>query len=34
MRSRYHWARRSEQLDPVRDAHEISLQVWGYDFPW
>jgi hypothetical protein len=34
MRSRYHWARRSEQLDPVRDAHEISLHVSAYDFPW
>jgi hypothetical protein len=34
MRSRYHWARRSEQLDPVADAHEISLHVSAYDFPW
>ena len=31
---RYHWARRSEQLDPVRDSHEISLHVSAYDFPW
>ena len=34
MRTRYHWARRSEQLDPVRDSHEISLHVSAYDFPW
>jgi hypothetical protein len=32
--SRHHWARRSEQLDPVRDSHEISLHVSAYDFPW
>ena len=32
--ARYHWARRSEQLDPVRDSHEISLHVSAYDFPW
>jgi hypothetical protein len=31
---RNHWARRSEQLDPVRDNHEISLHVSAYDFPW
>jgi hypothetical protein len=31
---RHHWARRSEQLDPVRDSHEISLHVSAYDFPW
>ncbi len=31
---RQHWARRSEQLDPVRDSHEISLHVSAYDFPW
>ena len=31
---RYHWARRSEQLDPVRDSREISLGVSAYDFPW
>lgn len=34
MRSRYHWARRSERLDPVRDSHEISLHASAYDFPW
>ncbi len=34
IRSRHHWARRSEQLDPVRDCHEISLHVSAYDFPW
>ncbi len=34
MRRRHHWARRSEQLDPVRDSHEISLHVSAYDFPW
>ncbi len=34
MLPRYHWARRSEQLDPVRDSHEISLHVSAYDFPW
>ena len=34
MRPRHHWARRSEQLDPVRDSHEISLHVSAYDFPW
>ena len=31
---RYHWARRSERLDPVRDYREISLHVSAYDFPW
>ena len=34
MRRRNHWVRRSEQLDPVRDNHEISLHVSAYDFPW
>ena len=34
MLSRYHWARRSERLDPVRDSHEISLHVSAHDFPW
>ena len=34
MLPRHHWARRSEQLDPVRDSHEISLHVSAYDFPW
>ncbi|MCW2847379.1 MAG: L-aspartate oxidase [Marmoricola sp.] len=34
MRTRHHWARRSEQLDPARDSHEISLHVSAYDFPW
>ena len=34
MRRRSHWVRRSEQLDPVRDSHEISLHVSAYDFPW
>jgi hypothetical protein len=34
MPSRHHWARRSEQLDPARDHHEISLHVSAYDFPW
>ena len=34
MRPRHHWVRRSEQLDPVRDSHEISLHVSAYDFPW
>ena len=34
MLPRNHWARRSEQLDPVRDSHEISLHVSAYDFPW
>jgi hypothetical protein len=34
VRSRHHWARRSEQLDPVRDSHEISLHVSAHDFPW
>ena len=32
--TRNHWARRSEELDPVRDSHEISLHVSAYDFPW
>jgi hypothetical protein len=32
--ARYHWARRSEQLDPDRDSHEISLHVSAHDFPW
>ncbi len=27
MLPRNHWVRRSEQLDPVRDSHEISLHV-------
>jgi hypothetical protein len=31
---RHHWARRSEQLDPVRDHREVSLGVSAYDFPW
>jgi hypothetical protein len=34
MPSRNHWVRRSEQLDPVRDSHEISLHISAYDFPW
>ncbi len=34
MLPRKHWVRRSEQLDPVRDHHEISLHVSAYDFPW
>ena len=34
MLPRDHWVRRSEQLDPVRDYHEISLHVSAYDFPW
>ncbi len=34
MLRRNHWVRRSEQLDPVRDSHEISLHVSAYDFPW
>src|SRR4051794_41950033 len=34
MLPRNHWARRSEQLDPVHDSHEISLHVSAYDFPW
>src|SRR3954449_6046167 len=34
MLQRIHWARRSEQLDPVRDSHEISLHVSAYDYPW
>ncbi|MBV9830722.1 MAG: DUF2236 domain-containing protein [Marmoricola sp.] len=34
MRSRYYWARRSEQLDPVRDRREITLHVAAHDFPW
>jgi hypothetical protein len=34
MRTRNHWARRSEQLDPVRDSHEISLHVSALDSPW
>ena len=34
MLTRQHWARRSEQLDPVRDSHQISLHVSAYDFPW
>lgn len=34
MYRRHHWARRSEQLDPLRDRHEISLHVSAYDFPW
>ncbi len=34
MLTRSHWARRSEQLDPVRDSHEISLHVSAYDFSW
>jgi hypothetical protein len=34
MLPRHHWVRRSEQLDPVRDSHEISLHVSAYDFPW
>ncbi len=34
MLARNHWVRRSEQLDPVRDSHQISLHVSAYDFPW
>ena len=34
MLPRHHWARRSEQLDPVRDSHQISLHVSAHDFPW
>ena len=34
MLPRNHWVRRSEQLDPVRDSHQISLHVSAYDFPW
>ena len=34
MLTRQHWARRSEQLDPVRDSHQISLHVSAHDFPW
>jgi hypothetical protein len=34
MLPRHHWARRSEQLDPVHDSHQISLHVSAYDFPW
>ena len=34
MLRRNHWVRRSEQLAPVRDSHEISLHVSAYDFPW
>ncbi len=34
MPTRQHWARRSEQLDPVRDSHQISLHVSALDFPW
>ena len=34
MLPRSHWVRLSEQLDPVRDSHEISLHVSAYDFPW
>jgi hypothetical protein len=34
MLARNHWAHRSEQLDPERDSHEISLHVSAYDFPW
>jgi YD repeat-containing protein len=34
MLPRDHWVRRSEQLDPVRDSHEISLHISAYDFPW
>ena len=33
-RARYFWAHRSEQLDPVRDSHQISLHVSAHDFPW
>jgi hypothetical protein len=34
MLPRDHWVRRSEQLDPVRDSHEVSLHISAYDFPW
>ncbi len=34
MLPRQHWARRSEELDPVRDHHQISLHVSAHDFPW
>ena len=34
MLPRQHWARRSEQLDPVHDHQQISLHVSAYDFPW
>ena len=34
MLPRQHWSRRSEQLDPVRDSHQISLHVSAHDFPW
>lgn len=34
MHRRHHWARRSEQLDPVRDQREISLHVSALDYPW
>ncbi len=31
---RHHWARRSQQLDPVTDAREILLGVAAHDYPW
>lgn len=34
MHSRRHWARLSDQLDPVRDHRQISLHVSAFDFPW
>ena len=34
MLPRNHWARRSEQLDPVRDRDEIARHVSALDFPW
>jgi hypothetical protein len=34
MQARGHWRGRNDRLDPVRDAHEISLNVSTYEFPW
>lgn len=34
MPTRNHWVHRSEQLDPIRDSHEISLHVSAYDLSW
>lgn len=32
--SRQHWKCRNDNLDPVRDHHEISLNLATYEFPW
>ncbi len=34
MKSRGHWRRRHDQLDPEKDFHEIAVNLATYEFPW